>query len=252
MIKTQRILTAIDNKYLYEKIKSEKSFYVYEKDIQYREGILEILKENNKFDILIVFEKIPGNIEIEKLIENIKLLNNKIKIVVILENKNERLEKKLEKEIIFLNDEFNFEEFIKKIKEINFSKEEILENEIKRLKKELEKYKNYKEKIFIVSNENNLKKINLNNINVKYKCFLINIENVDIEKLKAKNCIFIIENNLKDIKKMKLMKNNVNKKIVFIRCKNGVNLKLAKYVLKNYKILGYIENYRVKEEWIWN
>ena len=114
----QKILTALDNQEFYDKIKSIKDFYVYEKDIQYKEGIIDILKIKPNFDILIIYEKLLGEISIEKLIQKIKLINNKIKIIFILENKNEELEKILINENIkniFYNDEINFENFINKI-----------------------------------------------------------------------------------------------------------------------------------------
>ena len=220
----KRILTALDNQNLYNKIKNINFFYVYEKDIQYKEGIIEILKKDKSFDIIIIYEKIPGEMKIEKLIKEIKIINNKLKIIVILENKDERLEKILESEDIkniFYNNQINFNEFINKIKNINLSEEEMLKKEINKLNKiiinknkEILKYKNNpihenKDKIILVL-EDSYQEIK------KYKKI--------IEKLKSK---FLIENE------------KIN--LSFIESKNGINIRILKCALKEYKILGKLK-----------
>ena len=148
----QRILTAMGTPELNKKLKNYKSFDVFENDIQYKEGIIDVLKKDNNFDILIIYEKLPGEINFENLIKNIKLINKEINIVFILENKNNFLENILFNENIkniFYNDEINFNEFIFKLKNLKFSEEEILKKEINNLNKiileknnELLKYKN--------------------------------------------------------------------------------------------------------------
>ena len=89
----KKIITAIDNPKLNEELRKEKNLKIIGKDIQYKEAILEILEEDNNIDLIIMSEKIIGEIKIEKLIEKIKIINEKIKIIFILEKENIYLEK---------------------------------------------------------------------------------------------------------------------------------------------------------------
>ena len=87
----KKIITAMNNPNINKELKKEKNVEILCKDIQYKEGILEIL-ENKKLEInyIIIDEKLPGQIEIEKLIEKILEKNKKIKIIITIkkENKN--------------------------------------------------------------------------------------------------------------------------------------------------------------------
>ncbi len=134
----KKVITAINNPKLNEKLKKEKNFKVIGKDIQYKEAILEILEKNHLVDLIILSEKIPGQIKFEKLIEKIKIINKEIKIIFILEKENNELEKILLKNNIldiYYNNKINLNELIKIInkKEIN------MEEEIIKLKKIIEK-----------------------------------------------------------------------------------------------------------------
>ena len=84
----KKIITAINNPKLNEELKKEKKFEIIGKDIQYKEAILEILEKNKFVDLIIISEKIPGEIKLESLIEKIKIVNEKIKI--ILKNVNQK------------------------------------------------------------------------------------------------------------------------------------------------------------------
>ena len=53
---------------------------------------LNIGDDDNNIDFLIFSELIKGNLLIEKIVEKIKLINNNINIIIILENKKEELE----------------------------------------------------------------------------------------------------------------------------------------------------------------
>ena len=68
----KKIITAINNPKLNEELKKERNFEIIGKDIQYREAILEILEKNKNIDLIILSEKIEGEIKLEKLIEKIK------------------------------------------------------------------------------------------------------------------------------------------------------------------------------------
>ncbi len=278
VIKIIKILTAIGNQNLNNILKKDSSFNVVENDIFYKEGILEILQKNKNIDILILYEKLNGEIKIIDLIKNIKKINNEINIFFILENKNEELENKLKNENIkniFFNEEINIKEFIEKIKKIKINnnkkiKEEIefLKNLINKKDEELLKYKknninnlkiNENKKIIAIIGEkdvgktlilNNLKEISKNNF--KFKEININ-EFVKIEKLNniANKFIFIFEMELEKIKINKkiidklIIENKINLKninIIFNKInKYSINKKIAKNIFKNLKIIGYIK-----------
>ena len=200
----KKIITAINNPKLNEELKKEKNFEIIGKDIQYKEAILEMLESNHFIDLIIVSEKIPGQINLEKLIEKIKLINNEIKIIFILEKENEELEKILIKNKIldiYYNNKINLKELIKIInkKEIN------MEEEIIKLKK--------------IIQEGNKKKGNKINTNI-------------VEKIKK---------NLKN-KKNKKENNRVSKIITFSgNYKSGkttLSLVIGQYLAEqNYKVL---------------
>lgn len=126
----KKIMTAINNPKLNEELKKERNFQIIGKDIQYKEAILDVLEKNNDIDLIIISEKILGEIKVERLIQ-------KIKIIYILEKENNEIEKILIKNNIFdiyYNNKINIEELIKIInkKEIN------MEEEIFKLRKIIE------------------------------------------------------------------------------------------------------------------
>ena len=152
----KKILTAIGNPTLNEKLKNENFIEIKYKDIQYKEAILEILGENKNFDIIIINEILPGEINLIELLKKIKVINEKIKIIIILEKENNYLENELKKINIFdiyLNNKININKLINIIKEEEINNEEELKKEIKKLKKIIE--------------ENNIKKNNENKNNKK-------------------------------------------------------------------------------------
>lgn len=242
----QRILTAMGTIDLNEKLKNVKDFSVFENDIQYREGIIDVLKEDCNFDILIIYEKLCGEIEFEKLIKKIKLINSKIKIIFIFEdkNKNENLKNILINENIkniFYNDEINFDEFIFKLKNLKFSEEEFLKNKINKLNKiileknnELIKYKKLNNKLILIIGENNkLKKIFLNNLililkNKKIK--IINNKINNFKKIKKNNdYIFVNAENAEDFEDYNLIKKY--EKIIFLINSNFEEIKKYKKII---------------------
>ena len=76
----KKIITAMGNENLNQKLKKENIFEIVTEDIQYQEGILELTRDL-VFDFLILNELLPGNMDIKKLIEKIKLNNPNIKII---------------------------------------------------------------------------------------------------------------------------------------------------------------------------
>lgn len=111
-----KILTAIGNPYLNEKLRELDDVIVIGKDIQYQEAIIEILEENLDIDYLIINKELPGEIGFYKLISKIKNIKEDIDILVFLEEKDEDIENYLMSyqiyKIYYLN-EINYDEFIK-------------------------------------------------------------------------------------------------------------------------------------------
>ena len=67
MKKIKRVITAIGNPEINEKLKKE-NIEIVCTDILYKEGILEFLEINNKIDYILINEKLEGKIKIEELI----------------------------------------------------------------------------------------------------------------------------------------------------------------------------------------
>lgn len=198
----KKIITAINNPNLNEKLKQENNLEIICKDIQYKEAILEILLENKNVDILIINNDLPGEIQTEKLLNEIKVINNKIKIIFILEKENKKIEI-----ISGLKNYFNNQ--INNIEKINLNIFEIF------------KYlKNIYDFILIDIGTENKKEIN--NILIK---------NSDLNFL-------LIEGNLIGINKAKILINNLYDKnnfnlIINKKDKYCVDLKILNIIFEN-------------------
>ena len=150
-----KILTALQDPKTNEILKEKTKHNIIETDIQYQEGILETLEKNNKIDLIIISQLLPGNIGFKDLINKIKIINNNIEIIAILENKNNELKDFLKQKninSIFYNNEITIDELINVIKKIEQNKKEKKINKILSILKE--------EKIKIIKNSkiNNIKK----------------------------------------------------------------------------------------------
>lgn len=172
----KKIVTALGNPYLNNQLIKEKEFEILTKDIQYQDGIFEMLEKEEKIDFLIISEILLGENKIENLVEKIKEKNRQIKIIIILEQKKEELEnilylKGVNK--IYYNNDVEIEEiisFIKKEektenKQINLETENLKEILIKNNIYQEEENKNQKienktkEEIKLIKKENGNKKI---------------------------------------------------------------------------------------------
>lgn len=177
----KKIITAIGNPILNEYLKKEEDIIVIGNDIQYQDGIFELLEKDNNINLIIISEIIIGENTIEKLIEKIKIINKNIKIIIILENKNEELENKLiAKGIIkiFYHNNIEINKFIKFIKENKENENEELKQEINDLKKLILDNKK-------INEENKVKKINNKikiNIYEKFKNKYLNKKIINYEK----------------------------------------------------------------------
>jgi len=159
------IITALKNPNINKKIKEKTSFNIIGNDIQYQEGIIEMLGKNGEIDLIIISELLPGEYSFRDLINKIKQINNKIDIIPILKEKNEEINNYLiSKGIfnVFFNNELTIEELIKIINEKNNIKKEIeINEEIKKLKKIILEKNNKKIKNNLLKYlKNKTKKIN--------------------------------------------------------------------------------------------
>lgn len=141
-----KIVTALANPTLNIELRKINNFEIIAPDIQYQDGVIEILEEKNNIDLLILSEIIPGDFSIYEFINEIKKKNNKIGIMIILENKKEELEKYLINNGIFniyYNNEITINEIINILNEENNNIEISKENKIikYKIKKKLNKIK---------------------------------------------------------------------------------------------------------------
>ena len=111
------VITAIGNPILNEKLKNVKDVNVIGKDIQYQEGILEILDSREDIDVVIVSDILPDEYGFYNLINQIIRIKEEIEIIVFLEEKNSDIENFLNSKniykIYYLN-EININIFINK------------------------------------------------------------------------------------------------------------------------------------------
>lgn len=115
-----RILTAIQNKEINEKINKIKNVEIVNTDIQYKEGIIEYLENDSKIDLIILLEELPGEISFNELINNIQKINEKIKIIILIKKEKNKKEENLKqnKNIKYIYfEQINYELFLNLIKE---------------------------------------------------------------------------------------------------------------------------------------
>ena len=137
----KKIITAIGNPILNINLKKENEFEIMAEDIQYQEGIFELLEKDANIDFLILSELISGNLEIKSLIEKIKSINSNIKIILFLEKENKELENYLYAKgvnFIFYNNQIEKNKIIQIIKTNKKEENSELKKEIIELKKLLE------------------------------------------------------------------------------------------------------------------
>lgn len=265
----KKIITAIGNPKLNNQLRKYQNIQIIGKDIQYQEGIIEILENKKEINILILSETIPGEMDIITLIKKIKLINNKIKIIIILENEENEMEEKLiENNInnIFYNNKTKINEILNCINDNKIDKEIELKNEIKKLKEVIsenqqkEKTKNIFKKIIEKIPEEKTKVITiLGSGGVGKSVVSINIANA-FKKIKNKILILdfdIINNSIhtilgvkkypKKIKDKKEIQINdliikVNKKIDLIsgvdllfNFEQKINIKKLEKIIDNLK-----------------
>lgn len=244
VIKINRIITAVGNPTINNKLKNIKDIEIINKDIQYQDGIIEILEIDKKIDYIILNQFLPGEYKIEGLIECIREINSKIKIIVLLEKFDENLEKILLKKGIYRilkNKEINIDNLINIIKI-----DEKMEKYNKEIQIEIDKIKNYnnieKNKCKNKSKNNYLKKIKNNFENIIKKYFENKIEGnnkIINYALKTSNKYKKESNKIKNIKNNRTIK-RIKIKIIRIyrKIKNTIiNFKIYYFKDEKNKIL---------------
>ena len=216
------VVTALGDEKLNILLKKEEDINVIGFDIQYQDGIFEILEKNKNIEFIILNINLIGELNYEELIEKIKEKNKNINLIIFLEKENEIIKNKLIKnniKFILNKNEFNLKNIInilKNKKEINLINKNNKKNKL---------------------NKNNYLKINIKKIikiiNNKLKIFL-SIKNKKI--VKYKNKLFNKKNKKIKLNKNYLLKNKIKK------IDNNYNFK------KYYKKLNKIKNNKVENK----
>ncbi len=250
----KRVITAINNKNIIEKISKNKDLKIIFNNLEYREGILEVIEKIKNIDVIIISELIPGEISIEELIKKIRKVNKKIEIIFIL-NKND-----LEK--------------INKLKELKIDKIYIENKNGKKIKNEINILKIINKKL---ENKINISKINNNKIInifgknksgkttiifliINYllknnkKILIINI-NKKMEKYYFKKIKIINKNKFVKINKYEKNLYNIEKNLDLIFCTNYRQIKndFEKFEkMYDYILIDNMENEKVQIEYFLN
>lgn len=233
-----KIITALENEYLNNELIKEKDITVVAKDIQYREGILEILEKEEEINYIFLKKELEGEISFEELVEKIKEKNNKINIILIINKKdnknNYNIKEKDFYKIIYDTEmekildvlkigknrkrEIN-EEKILELKHKKLNKINIVKNVQKsRIRKRLFNLKNIRKMILKILNKIKENK-NLNYYEYYLKIKRININNIKIKILNN----YYIEKYKKEIREnKKLNKNSKKCSVIYTIGANGV------------------------------
>lgn len=234
-----KIITALANENINERLRKETNCEVIHKDIQYQEALLEILDKNKKIDALILSSILPGELDIYELINIIKYKKENIKIFIILEKQNDKLINFLIKKginNIFINNKITEEDLMEKIFNKNPKTEEKTEKkEIIKINKK-NKYFN-KIKIFINKkiNKNKYKKYKNKKIVKKSKIIFSILLSF---KLKNKK-IFFIEINIKKLNPKKIKKIGGKKKMKNVDLEN---INYEKNITLENTLINVVEN----------
>ena len=136
-----KILTALNSSALYNKLnkffKSSKNVLL-NKDIVYKEGILEFLKTNNDINILVLNTNIEGTIDIYFLIKEVLEINKYIEIIAIINKEDLELRKFLSSyniNKVLIEGEFYLENLVGLITNDQNIKQKLIEKEIDELRK---------------------------------------------------------------------------------------------------------------------
>lgn len=235
----KKIITALGNEKINLELKKLNNINVLFNDIQYKEGIIEILEIYPDIDFLIISDSLVGEIELDELVNKIKIINNKIEILLLTNEKRVENNNKIKKiDYIFYK---NIE--IQKIVELIFKEENYINTkEIIKRNNFIEKHnsKNNKKNYFL-KKERRIKNVKKNN-NKKYI----------LKEEKNKNKI---KNNKSKNNNQKINNINTNKNNYFKTIKKDYKTEKTnhkKIIQKINKKINYIKTLFLKNKKIFN
>ena len=247
-----KIITALGNEKINEKIKKGINLEIIFNDIQYQEALLEILEKNKNIDFVIVSETLNGQIKIEELIKRIKKNNSKIEILIILNKRD------------LIKEEYLIKNKIKFIYSENLSAEKIIDKIFNKnkiiavlgssgcgktittiiLSELISRYKNKKTLIIKDYKKDKTKIIEeINKTKNNYDYVFIDIQSLNNYKLYEKiidENILILNSNILEINKIKkfIISNNLKFKTILNNYnENSIIEKILKTVFRNKIII---------------
>ncbi len=244
-----KIITAIGNPYLNTKLIEYGIGEIVCTDIQYGEGVIEVLEENKNIDLIILSNNLPGEYEFRKLIDEIVKKKENIEIITFLKEKDEYIESFLNSKniykIYYLNDK-GYQKFLSTFcvennsidikKEIKDFKNLILTNKkFKQISELNQKYIQSGEYKF--EKENNIKKLIVKEVKKDCKNIIKTFEKDN------KNSTSKLENDIEEVERNNNNLKKYNSKIIvisgnFSSGKSLISIILSKYVeSKNKKVL---------------
>ena len=254
----KKIITAIGNSKINKKLILENKYEIIFNDIQYKDAIIEIINLNKKIDILILNKNLPGEIELDKLVIEIK--KKKIRLILIDESNIKKYKKDIRQLIKVIENERNYmekNEIIsitgtrgvgKSLTSLNLAFYFNYKKNIRILIIGFDKYYQSVFSIFKLNKKINIK-IKINQIKKSKNYFGKNqkIKFLKIKKINKKiNYLFFYNNYLKNKKIIKnIFKKTILEKYNLIIFDLGENCdeKIKKYILnKSDKILFLIES----------
>lgn len=132
------VLTALGNPIINDELKRFNEINILLNDLQYKEAIIEFLEEKIKINYLILSESLPGEINIEKLIEIIKAKDKSLKIILVREKRCQKENNNIIRNIDyqFFNNEVDVKDIIEIINNKKITeKEKIKSNELNEISK---------------------------------------------------------------------------------------------------------------------
>lgn len=252
------ILTAINNEKIFRELKNKNKINIISNDIQYKEGIIEILEKNKNIDFAIINENISGQIKIEELIKKIKNASEKTNIIIILNKKD------------FIKEDYLIKNKIKFIYTEKLSTEKILDKILEKnkiigiignhgsgktittliLSELITKYKN--KKTLIIKDYKKDKNKIIEEVKTgknTYDYIFIEVQNANNYKFYKEiidENILILNSNILEINKIRkfIINNNIKFKTILNNYnENSISEEILNNVFKNkIKVIGKIEN----------
>lgn len=138
----KKIITALGNNRLNEELRKTNKYEIVAKDVSYTEGILEILEEFPKVDMIIISEILEGELSFKELINEIIRIRENVDIIVFVEEKTPELQNFLFRNgiyKIYSNNEIEIDKFIESLQDKSEEKVEFLTQELTEIRKHINK-----------------------------------------------------------------------------------------------------------------